>query len=660
MLDDKPATTDDDIIKEAIEFRQMSMEANSLNAMMQKEDLNFLIGGEHAWSAADVAQRKSARRPIITINKLPTIIRQVTNDNLQNTPSIKVHPVDDDADIETAKVIGGLIRNIEYSSNGDVAYDTALCYAARAGVGYWRLIVDYCDNKSFDQEIRFQRLSNIFAVHFDYASEEIDGSDQTRCLLESRVSKLALKQMGAKKEYANFSCGEWVTDKYAIIGEYYRIEETADELLLLSNGRTILKSELKKMPVNVEVLKTRPTQRKKVMLYKMTAQEILERTEIKCDWIPVFPSYGNELNIDGKVTRSGITRDAKSPAALYNYSVTSAAEEIKSRNNTPYIGAVGQFKGFEGKWQTANVSNYPYLEYNPVTVNDTLAPPPQRQQTAEFPAGLMGMAMHFSDDIKATTGLFDSSLGAQGNATSGRQELAQQRQGDLSNYHYKSNFEKSQRQCGRCLVSMLPHYYDSERIVRVMGSDGKVESVRINAPKEGAAETILNNLTVGKYDVTISSGPNYQTQRQESSESMLAMAEKYPPLMEMAGDLVIKSLDWPNNEEISERVKKAMPPELTGVDDEEEQQLPPQVLQSMQQDHEQMQLMGQQIQMLTQELAAAKAGNDAKIEVAKINADSKLDVQELSVYGDLLKAQMQPPPDLQSAVSEDLSEPDES
>ncbi len=664
---DELATKDDDIIEEAKAFRENCIAYNSENVKAAKDDLKFLAGGDGQWNDAEVASRISSGRPIITINKLPTFLHQVTNDQLENQSSIKVHPVDDDADVETAKVISGLIKNIEYSTNADVAYDTAVNFAASIGFGYYRLVTDWVDESSFDQEIKFERIANPFSVHFDYASKAIDGSDQYRCLIETAVERKAFKAEYPKSKIDgnSFVDNDWIKDNEIIIGEYYRVECTPDTLLLLSNGETGLKSDLAgDLPEGVTVLKSRPSEKRKVMLYKMTGAEILEKTEIKCRWIPVFPVYGNEINIDGKVIRSGILRNAKDPAKLYNYFWTSAAEEINSRTKTPWVMAEGQDEGHENEWRYANRVTLSRLIYKPTMYNGQLVPPPQRQPMADFPSGLMGMAMQANDDIKATTGLFDASLGARGNATSGRQELAQQRQGDLANFHYTDNANKTKRHCGRCILDMVPFYYDAERVVRILGEDGEFNHAKINAPnpnpevdaQTGAIKRVLNDMSIGTYDVTISTGPSYQTQRQESAESMLAMAQNYPALMETAGDIVVKNLDWPNAEEVSERLKRAMPPELTADPDEEPQQLPPEAMQAMKQDHEQMQILQQQLQEMAAELEKAKAANESKERIAIAKNENALDVAELKGMIQLLVAKVNPPPALSQNVAEDLAE----
>lgn len=666
--DDKLAVKDGDIIAEAIEFRNLCLQYNKDNIRLGKEDLEFLAGNQ--LGSDEVLSRQQNGRPIIQINKLPTFLHQVTNDNLENTPSIKVHPVDDEADEDVAEILNGLIKNIEYSSNADSAYDTAVNFATAIGFGYFRIITDYCSEKSFDQDIKITRIANPFSVHFDYASTEPDGSDAERVMIETLIERKVFRQMYPKNNIDDgltFKDKGWVKDEEVLIAEYYRVEYKNDTLLLLSDGQSVFKSELngQELPEGA-VVKERKSARKTVMLYKLTATEILERTEIKCGWIPVFPVYGNEINIDGKIIRFGIVRNAKDPCRLYSYFLSQAAEEISARSKTPWIIAEGQDAGYEQDWLFSNRTTKPYLKYKPTMFAGQLAPPPHRNQSAEFPSGFMAMAAHANDDIKATTGLFDSSLGASSNASSGRQEIAQQRQGDMATANYADSLRKSIRQCGRCIVSMIPYYYDSERVVRTIGQDGSVSHTKINEqvdPQEnekGAIITVINDISVGTYDVTISTGPSYQTQRLEAADSMLQMAQSYPKLMEVAGDKVIRALDWPNADEIADRVAKSIPPEFMAGENKEEEQteLPPEMMQAMKSDHDQMIALQQQLQDMSVQLAEAQSGNAVKIQIEQMRGETAKDVAELNGMIKLLTEKMSVPM-LTKDVVEDLAEDDQ-
>ena len=736
-MDNAPATTTDaagdpgelgdaDVISDAKAYLALCIAADGGNRDAALDDLRFLSGDQ--WDDQVKRQRELDHRPCLTINKLPTFLHQVTNDQRMNVPSIQVSPVDGKADIKTAEVIQGYIRHAEYISNADIAYDTAVNSAAAIGFGYFRLVTEYCSPSSNNQDIRFRRVRNSFTVYFDPTSQEPDGSDQKRSMISQRMPKAEFTREHPKATIptAGFATGagdptmkDWYGADFVRLAEFYRFEYKDDEAITLTNGEEGFASDLLSLPPGVTIKIRRPTQRPTVMWYKLTAFEVLERTEIKCKWIPVFPVYGDEIDVDGTVIRSGIIRNAKDPARMYNFWMTAATEEVALRPKTPYIGAEGQFEGYEDDWNDANVKSFSFLEYKPVTLDGQLAPPPARQPMADMPQGMLTMAMHANDNIKATTGLFDSSLGALGNARSGVQERSQQRQGDMANFHFTDNLNRTIRHAGRCIISMIPGYLDAARIIRCMGEDGTIKPVSINTPapqpnvqtpgdapppvqqpgpemgqlpgtvpapapqdtQADAVARVLHDMTVGEYDVVVKAGPSYSTLRQEAADQMIQLGVKWPKLMDVAGDKVIRSMDWPGAQGIADRIAKTIPPELREGEDDQQQQAAPMVQTPkgpipVEQAGQMLVEMDQQITQMGQELTAAKAGTDkaqisaqasidkanidanARVHVAEINATASADVAELRGMVDLLIAKLQPPPVLAQDVAQDLTEDD--
>ena len=638
-MSDENKSGDDALLKEIRDYCDEAIKADSHNRMPAVADLQFLVGEQ--WPDEIKRQRQLENRPCLTFNRLPTFLHQVTNDQRQNKPGIKTHPVDSGADIKRSEINQGIIRHIEYISNADIAYDTAVNSAAAIGFGFWRLITEYESPTSFDQVIKYQRIRDALKVFPDPASVEADGSDQKRCAIICDVPRKEFKREYPDADMATATAmgllGQqvqpgWMDDKYVRVVEYYYFEYKKRTLCMLTDGSVKFKDELTDADVQMLDADGKPQERvsqiPQLMWCKATAGAIIERTKIMCRWIPVFPVWGNEVDIQGKVYRSGIIRDAKDPAQMYNFWMTSATEEVSLRPKSPFIGAEGQFEDHEEDWGQANNRSFAYLEYKPVALNGTLAPPPQRSPMADVPVGMLQMAMHASDNIKAVTGLFDSSLGARSNATSGVQERAQQRQGDTANFHYTDNLNRSIRHCGRCLIDMIPHYYDAKRVVRLMKEDGTIDSAEVNVQKvdpitQQVTET-LNDLTVGTYDVTVSTGPSYSTLREEASEAMVAVAGDFPKLMEVAGDLVIESMDWPGAEKIAERLRKTMPAELTKEGDADGEEgpppLPPEIEQALQNADKMVDQLQQQLQEAQSGLEKARIDAESREEVARINA----------------------------------------
>lgn len=693
--------SDDGIIADAKAYLELCDGGNTENYREALEDLRIL-SGDH-WPEESKRQRKLDGRPIMTVNKLPTMLALVVNSNKMQRLSIKVSPVGNGADKDIAAIYQGLIKHIEYVSNAQAATDTAVGGAAAIGFGYYRIMPKYCNDKSFNQDLAYERIPNPFSVAYDPGATMPDGSDQIRCLIHTKMDKKTFKLQypHARTDQPldqQQSTVLWWTKDFVRVGEFYRIERTPAKLVLMSDGGVFYRDEITPQmrtaftANGITETDSRDSWKTKVMWYKITAFEILERTEIKCKWIPVFPVFGTELNIDGRIIRKGIIRDARDPQIMYDYWMTAATEEVAMRNKTPYIGAHGQFQSRKNEWMQANNRSFPYLEYDPITIDGQLAPPPQRQPMTDIPNGMLTMAMHANDNIKATTGLFDASLGNAGNATSGVQEHAQQNQGGLTNSHYQDGLKTTQRHAGRCLIDMIPNYYDAKRVIQIMRDDDTIVSTQVNMPltpdqqqqlqqekmkglPQGstppAIQKVLNDLTLGEYAVVVEDGPSFLTTRKEAAAAMVQFGQSWPKLMDIAGDKVVKAMDWPGADAIAERIERTIPPAIK-YDPNDPNAGPPPVPPEIQQ---QMAVMHQQLAELSEENQRLKSGVDkeqmrvesqqqiaamrkeTEIQVASINAAAKHAVQELSSLSQILAAQLKSPPQsLSNAVDEDLGQ----
>lgn len=687
---EKPSAeeTDDDILKEARERYQTCTSAEGDNRREALDDLLFLSGGLNQWNAEDARIRTAERRPCLTVNNLPTFLHQVTNEQRQNRLGGKVSPVDDGADEETADIIQGMVRHIEYDSNASVATMTAVNSAAAIGFGYFRLATDYETEASFDQKIMFKRIRNALSVHIDPLAQEPDASDQLFCFIDSLEARKEFTREHPKAAATNTSLiGQspylgWFTQETVLVCEYYRIKITEAILCLLADGTSGWKDELPAAR-HGEIVKERKSGRRVVEWFKMTGADILERTVIKCKWIPVFPVYGDEIDIEGRVVRSGIIRHSKDSFKTYNFWITLATEEMNTRAKSPFIGAEGQFEGHP-EWKTANSRAHAYLEYKPKSLEGLLVPPPQRQPMADVPAGAIAMMMHAADNKKATTGLFDSSLGARGSATSGIQEREQQQQGDIANYHYADNLKITYKHALRCVVDMLPSYYDGARTARILGEDDESEVVKINQPftrqnpKTQAIETVMHDLTVGTFDVTVQAGPSFSTKRQEAAEFMTdaLQAAKDPGAAAVLTYLAVKNQDLAGAEEATKMLKKLLPPGVLEPEEGDEPvvqtphgplpiskagQLIQQMGTALQEADKQLEKAQlDKIENQKHELAIKQQDADTKraeAETARIAAESKSATDAEKVRADILKAEaerLQAEADLARAKAEEI------
>jgi len=594
------------------------------------DDLRFLAGSpDNQWQwPEDVLSTRGAvqgqsinARPTLTINKLPQHVKQVTNEQRQNRPACKVIPVDDKADIEVAEIFDGIIKHIEYKSNADIAYDTACENQVTYGEGYIRIISEYCDDNSFNQDLKIMRVRNSFSVYLDPLCQDPCGADAQWAFVTEDLTKIEFEQKFPNAQpltawldqgVGDETKGYWISKDTIRVADYYFFETEEKTLNLYPNEQTAYSDSPEAKyykEQGIEPTKTRKVMIKTLKYWKTNGYEILEENIWPGKHIPIIRVLGNEFEVNGKILLSGIIRNAKDPQRMYNYWASCETEMLALSPKAPFIGYAGQFQGFEQQWGSANTTNWPYLQVNPDATDGAgnPLPLPQRAQPPLPQTGILQAKLGAADDIKAVTGQYDSSLGATSNERSGRAILAREKQGDTGTYHFQDNHARGIREVAWQLVDLIPKYYDVPRIARIIGVDGDVGMAYLNPQQQEPVRKIkdvtgnviqkIYNPTVGTYDVCVTTGPSYMTKRQEAMDAMMQILQGNPELWKVAGDLFVKNMDWPGAQELSERLAKTIDPKLLEDNDKSPAlQAAEQQIQGMAQEMEQMHQMLQQVQ----------------------------------------------------------------
>lgn len=588
---------DTDIIREAREFLTRAESNESENRDTYRKDVKFARLRQQ-WPEGVKARREAEGRPCLTVDKIGPVIRQVVNDARQNRPAIKVLPQDSRADPETAEVMTGLIRNIEQASNADVAYDTAIDNAVSGGFGYWRINLEYANDVSledvgnlgpeaFEQDIRIKRVMDPLSVYGDPDSVAADSSDWMNAIVLDKMTEAKFKRKYPKAKRSGFDSAEWShvdstwkTDKEITVAEYWVREEVTAQVIsvqlvdgigpdgqpVIGDVVTMLVDEWEEKQaegvMGQPISPPRPVKSYKVTQYIVTGLEVLETNDWPGTYIPIVPVYGDEVVIEGTRFFLSLTSAARGAQEQFNFWLTTATEMAGLAPRMPFIGPRGAFK--DKRWQTINSVSHPFVEYDgPVK--------PERQPLPQLPASDLQMAATASDNIKATTGLFDASLGARSNETSGRAIIARQREGDTSTFHFIDNLSRAIRHTGKLLLDLIPKVYSTARVVRILGEDGKPENRQVNQqyaagqdPQTGAAIIKMHDFKAGRYDLAVSTGPSFTTKREEAASQMIELIRAYPAAAPLIGDLLVSNLDLRGADEIAQRFKSFMQAQMGG------------------------------------------------------------------------------------------------
>lgn len=569
-----------------------------------EEDQEFLYG-EGQWDERDITQRRKQRRPALVLNQLLPFAHQIINDIKQARPAIRVSPVDERADAETAEVFQGIIRNIERQSNANTAYDTAAMNSVGAGIGWIRITTDYADQMSFDQEIFIDRVINFQSVFIDPNSTELDGSDMDYAFAFDDIPLKIFEERYPDADTGGFNVtnNDWYNegaDTVRVAEHFYKECEivkihlaevpTPDGM----SRATVTDAEYKAMieegieAVIVQDKKgndiTRESEHITIKHCVFNGVEILEETEWLGKYIPLVPVVGEEVWLDGRREFHSLIRQAKDGQRMYNHSRTSEVELLAQQPKAPNIGPKGSFASYPDEWAAANNENLAFLEYDIVYDNNgQRVEPPTRQMPPQGSQALTQSAMMAQQDIKNALGMHEASMGQGGNEISGIAVRNRQIYGDNSNFHFMDNLSASIAQVGRILVDLIPKLYDERMVTRILGEDGKEKNVPINQPfikdeetgderplKQGETKAGIYKLGAGKYDVVCDVGASYSSKRQELADKLTELYSARPELMAATGDIFFDVLDMPRSDEIAKRLQSQMSPEMLGDDPQAE------------------------------------------------------------------------------------------
>ena len=653
--DDKTKSPDENIIEDSRKCLRSIIEDEEFEREKMMDDLRFCTLDQ--WPSQirhereDTTQEGGAR-PCLTIDKINQYIVQVVNDERQGKPGINVRPQDDSADVETAKILKGLIRNIEDQSNADIAYSTGGESAAKVGLGYWRVTTEYVAPDSFDQEIFIRPIPNTFSCYLGRHFMP-DGSDAKEGFIIEAMAVERFKELYPGKKCAPDDFEDlgdqvdyWHTGDTITVIERYWLERVNTKLLYLADGTTITEEDYAKWPSGMdkpEVTDKRDSYKEQLKWVKMTGLQVLDKRDLPGKYIPIVEIVGRESWVKGRRILWGLVRPAKDSLRMYNYWASTITEKMGLAPKTPWVAAEGQILGRESEWRDSNKKNTAVLQYKPIDVNGNALPAPQRQGAMPIEAAMIQQLSVIENDVRTSLGIYKAGIGESESQQSGRAILALQKESDTGTYHFGANQGISIRHTGRIIVDMIPHYYDTKRIVRILGDDGEVQTVTIDPNQEQSHMKIgmesIYNPGVGKFDVSITVGPSYNTKRMEDQALYVEMAKgaSDPVSAAVMRYLTVRNSDTPGAQEAAKMLKALLPPQVLQAM-ASNQAIPPEAQAQMVKMQQQMQMMQEEGAKMKEELVKAQAGVQegmAKVQVGAQEGQAKLQLQAQQTQAEL-------------------------
>src|SRR5712664_171037 len=555
-----------------------------------------------AWPDDISGIRKDDERPCLTVNRVRQHNLQIINDSKQNKPSIVIRATGNGATYESAKTCEAIIRHIEYASNAQTAYSTAVEHQVKSGIGWLRVVREYENDDDFDQVLSIKRVVDPNSIYMDPDAKEADKSDAKFAFVYDDVLKTDFDE--AYPEFKGFAdqtamatgYSTFVQKDHIRVCEYWRREFVKDQILALpgpdGKPRTIRKSQLPKAIWN-DVLQDASIQKRDVVTivvskHIIVGHELVETTKEPGKYIPLVPVIGEETIIDGKLDRKGHTRAMKDPQRIYNFWTSSAVENVALQTKTPWIAPAAAIESYEMYWNTANRVNHSVLPYNAWDDAGNQLPSPSRPEPpAMAPAYITGMQIA-TNELMMVSGQHEPMMGEPSNERSGKALMERQRKGDNATYHYIDNLAVAIRHLGKIILDLIPKVYDTKRVLRILAIDGTDYEIDIDPQAKQSYIEHLNhdqevvqrifNPNVGKYDVQADVGPAYGTQREQMFEALTTLIAQAPNMANLVGDIWMRAADFPGADEAAERFKRMLPPQALGKGPSQaEQQLQQQV-----------------------------------------------------------------------------------
>lgn len=584
---DFDAISEAEIYAEARDRLKISLDADSHNRKLGKEDLLFREGENH-WDSK-VVTTASQESPELVINFTDTLVNRVVNSIADLETRGKCHPVADGADSDQADVINGLGRHVEARSDAQIAYDVATDSAVTIGWGWSRMLAEYASPDSFDKEIRIVPIMNAFSVYPDPGSQMPTASDMMWCLISLKMKRTEFQRLypsADKTAWNDVGSDEyredWDEAEEIRLAEYFRIREKTEKLFKIRtiDGK-IVTSFASEMPaaaqlfkIGAKVVGERESSKRQVEWFRLNGTKVVERAILPGEYIPVIRCQGNAKNIDGKIYRRGMVRTLQDPQRMVDYGEVAKIKRLGLNAQAPVIAAEGQLDGHP-EWDDPG-GNYPVLTYKPITVQtaqgEQVLPAPQRQPPAQVEAGFAEFVQGMRSNLLAIAGMpNEPGQDATGNAVSGKALQRRDKLSDQSHSQYYKNKKLFVAQHWKIMLQWFPHYYSEERMQRIIGGDGKPQMVTLNeqvAGEQGAEASVKNDMSVGRYDVVMEAGPSYETMREEGAEHLMELMGS-PPIAEIvvkkAPDLLMRSMDFQYAEEIADRLLADTPDGLKKI-----------------------------------------------------------------------------------------------
>ena len=609
---------DEELLREIREDFSYYRDFWSDNHEEWKTDLTFVSGD--SWDPDARQEREDNNRPVLSPDELGQYLNAAINNLRQNKRAIRVNPTGSGATDQDATSRSAIIKGIEYKSNAQSAYTNAFENAINCGMGFFRVTTKIV---SKDNEVTpwIKIIENPLSVLLDPNAKEADFCDMKRCFVMDVMRKRDFEKKYPKAQKRSFSAEDmniapdWFQAENILVAEYWRIDGY-DE-----NGEG-----------------------GKVTQYITNGLEILEKTPWPGSWIPIIAVTGKKMLVPAgsqiKIMYASMIRLARGSQRMLAYIASQEAEEFGMAPRAPFVGYVGQFETDKDAWTTLNKVPRSFVQVDPTVdaANGQLLPIPERPAFTPNAQAYEISKESWRRSIQASMGISPLPTAAQRqNEKSGVALDKIQSAQAIGSFHFTDNFDRAIENAGRQINELITLVMDTAREVGIRQPDDSHDMLHIapggELPQQAPGEPPIppENVfdpTKGKFDVTISSGMSYQSQREEASsfvDTIIGEMGNLPIPPQAKATLLAKAISLKDIGPIGDEMAKIIDPQGDG------EPVPPQAQQAIAQLQQQLQVahqMGAQFYQKIQDLTAEKQGKvvEGQNRLQQIAAQSQADM----------------------------------
>lgn len=624
------------------------------NIVRGKDDVNFVIRDQ--WTAVERSEFTRLFKPAMTFNKLYDSVKKIAGEQRKNKPDLIVRSLTGKATQEQINLRADLVRTISYQSQNDLVYQTAFKSALMMGFGAFQIMLDYESPMSFNKSIRYDLISDPTRTVFDPTALKPHKGDGNFC---------ARYYIFTRDEF--FATYPYVTDPVSFIDPYMLLDfqwQTRDTITVadyfvkewfpliiykLSDGRVVTEDEWEEVQKDFrkqkeitkdsvverivekdepKIVGKRQTQDYRIMHYRLIRNQIIDFSEWPSKQLPIIFVDGDSYYIEGRQYTKSFIHEARDAQKCVNYFGSEIAAEVKNRRREQWLGTPDNIIGYEQDWRNPELQ-MGILRAKPDPKTGQM---PTKMPAWDLSPAIMQNFQRATQDIREILG-FSETEALQGRDISGKARRERKLEGSMSAYVYFDNMNQAVEQGGRVVNDLLPYIIGSdERKMVISKRDGKTETITLNKKQEG--EKILNDIGLGDFDVEINTGPSFAVQRDVALEFMQETMAANPQVFPLIADIWASQLDVQFMEQMKDRLKTLVPPEVLAK--EEGKELPPQG------PNPQQQMMQMEIQARQAEIQNKMAEVQLKAEKLKLEQEkNELDKAELMLNAQKVQEQSQ-------------------